>query len=357
MKGFLLSILSLTSLFSFSQKTDFSLTVFFKLSSQPKQIIIYQNDELKADTLIYPENDTLQYNGTISKPGTFQIRCDSSASVGFWIDNIPLSFTLSEIVGRRILKISDLNGSQDAVLLYKMTEPRNFPLVKGFSNLSREAKDSALRAADRVYYNIIDSLFVTNPNSPILPFYIRLYERILGPETVSIFYNRLSAELQASERGGKIREFLERCVLLEKGAVVENFPMENPNGKKLSLHSVKAKYILLDFWASWCGPCRAENPQLIQVYKKFKDKGFEIIGISLDENREDWMKAIKKDNLDWLHVSKLKGWNNELTAKYKISSLPFSILLDSNYKVIGSSFLTRDLEGILHILYEKGSLQ
>ena len=309
------------------------------------------NDEWRTDTIAYPESNVLTYTGTLSKPGTFQLATDSAVALQYlWVDSIPASLILKEEktkYEKNKLIIKDIAGSDDTKLLFQLTEPRQLPVIKMYPNASKEMRDSASKVFSTFYYNIIDSLFTVRPESQVIPHYIRFYERMLGTETTRLLYDRLNTSQQNSEQGQKIKEFLDRNFILSKGTLIENFNMKQPNGKKLSLHNIKGSYILLDFWASWCGPCRAENPHLIKLYEKFNKKGLQIIGISLDDDKKDWVKAIEKDKLPWLHVSELKGWENQLAEKYKISSVPFTILLDSNYKVVANQFSASQLDPLL----------
>jgi len=362
MRKLLLIISFFSSLFSLAQKTNFSLTVAFKRIVPAKHVYVLMNDERRIDTLLYPINDTLIYNGTINKPGSFQIATDSSASKYVWIDSHPISCTLTEErtkMGNIVLQISNLEGSEDTKLLFQMAQPRIISSAHYPASLTREQRDSVSKEfrlkTNAFYYNIVDSIFIARPNSPIIPFYIRFYQRTLGPDTAALFYKRLNNELQNSEQGLKIKEFLDQCVLLKIGTVIENFSMRNQKGKKQSLHRVSAKSILLDFWASWCLPCRAENPNLVNLYKKYHDKGFEIIGISLDDDKKDWLRAIEKDKLEWHHVSELKRWKNSIAEKYKISSVPFTILLDKNYKVVAVNFSAGQLDPLLNELTNSSS--
>ena len=119
-----------------------------------------------------------------------------------------------------------------------------------------------------------------------------------------------------------------------------NFTQNDVNGKSVSLASLRGKYVLVDFWASWCGPCRAENPNVVKTYSKFKDKNFTVLGVSLDQDKAKWVEAIKKDGLTWTQLSDLKYWNNEVAVKFGIQSIPASFLVDPNGVVIG-----RDLRG------------
>jgi len=119
-----------------------------------------------------------------------------------------------------------------------------------------------------------------------------------------------------------------------EGTTVPDIELADPSGKMIKLSSLKGKYVLLDFWAAWCRPCRGENPNLVENYKKYKKDGFEIFQVSLDKTKEDWVEAIKKDKLDWVHVSDLQYWQSAAAQAYGISSIPASYLLDKDGKVI-----------------------
>lgn len=128
------------------------------------------------------------------------------------------------------------------------------------------------------------------------------------------------------------------------GSMAPDFTMNDTEGKPFKLSQLKGKYVLVDFWASWCGPCRGENPNVVEAYNKFKNKNFTILGVSLDDNKEKWLQAIKADNLTWKHVSDLKGWENMTVSLYGYNGIPYNVLLDPEGKIIATTLR----EGALH---------
>ena len=125
--------------------------------------------------------------------------------------------------------------------------------------------------------------------------------------------------------------------VLAIGAVAPEISLPNPDGQVVPLSSLRGKYVLVDFWAQWCRPCRVENPNVVAVYQQYNDRGFEVYGVSLDKTREKWLQAIEEDGLHWTQVSDLKFWNSEAARTYGITAIPFSILLDPEGRIIGKN--------------------
>jgi len=162
--------------------------------------------------------------------------------------------------------------------------------------------------------------------------------------TLDSLYKGLDPLMQTSYFGKKLKVALDAAVLTDIGKPAPAFVQNDVDGKPVSLASFKGQYVLVDFWASWCGPCRAENPNVVKAYKTYHPKGFAILGVSLDDSKDKWLAAIKKDQLPWTHVSDLKGWQNSVAELYGVKGIPTNYLLDKDGVIIAKSLRGEDLE-------------
>ena len=154
----------------------------------------------------------------------------------------------------------------------------------------------------------------------------------------------LDPSVRASVYVTELKKVADKMRITEIGSLAPDFTLNTPEGKPLTLSSLHGKIVLLDFWASWCVPCRKENPNVVAVYSKYKDKGFDILGVSLDREQGAWVKAIADDHLTWNHVSDLKFWQSEAAIKYGVQSIPFTLLIDKEGKIIAKNLRGEELE-------------
>jgi len=189
-----------------------------------------------------------------------------------------------------------------------------------------------------------------NPASPVAVYALQQYVGWdINPDKAEPLFNSLSESNKQLPSAKLLWEDIDIAKKTGIGRIAMDFTQNDTLGHPVALSSLRGKYLLVDFWASWCGPCRAENPNVVKVFQKYKDRNFHIIGVSLDRpgQQEKWMKAIHDDKLEWTHVSDLQFWNNEVAKQYGIKAIPQNLLLDPEGKIIAKNLRGEELDAKL----------
>lgn len=315
------------------------------------------------------ENPGSSLAETKSKTGAFELstRLEAPTLLGFIVaDSLKTAVFLGNenvnITGSTDQKIDDwtFTGSKiqnDFTKFQQEFTPKFANLNQLAQTLqmsgNQEAK-STLETAVADIQRSVDEFIAANPASPVST--LAILSTISLTDDVALLEKRtnsLKPEALSNVLGGHLKQAIIDAKFNAVGSMALDFSQQDMRGKMISLSDFKGKYVLVDFWASWCGPCRRENVNLVKTYNKFKNKNFTVFGVSLDENTEKWSNAIKKDSLTWTHVSDLKGWDNEVARKYKIMSIPRNFLVGPDGKILAKDLRGEELDMKLAELLNK----
>lgn len=297
--------------------------------------------------------------GAAAMPGIFQLKVDEANQVLLLLDNktrLQLSGDAKSLPATYTVK-----GSKDAEVLRQLaqvmqgTKAQLESLGQRYNAAGQAGKTEEMKGIEKQYYVIqgrntaqVKDLVRRNATSLVGGFVATSF---LNPDEEFQFADSVAAvqrKAQPTSPFAKaLTERLEPLRATAAGTPAPEIDLPTPAGAKLALSSLRGKYVLLDFWASWCGPCRQENPNVVRAYNQFKDKGFTIYSVSLDQDKAKWEKAIAADGLTWHHVSDLAGWNSVAGAAYGIRAIPQSFLLDPQGRIIAKNLRGEALQAKL----------
>ncbi|RYE18987.1 MAG: AhpC/TSA family protein [Sphingobacteriaceae bacterium] len=265
-------------------------------------------------------------NGTIAVNGKDSVKTAKITGSKLNDDNVKLAAAIKPVLD----KAQVLNNQYQ-----KASEAERPKLAEQFTALQTEQKAviKTFIQQNKASLVSLDALRVFGGPSPS-------YDEVMP------LFNSLAAAVQSTSNGQDYKAAIEKLKATSVGAIAPDFTQNDPAGKPISLSSFKGKYVLLDFWASWCGPCRQENPNVVKAYNQYKNKNFTILSVSLDRpNAKDaWLQAIKDDGLTWNHVSDLQFWNNQVAKLYSIQSIPGNFLIDPTGKIVAKDLRGEELE-------------
>ena len=320
----LLLLLVTISISSFSQPQNEKFEIIGTVSGFPDSSYIKLYD-VSTDTNVLMDsaqiiNGNFTFKGTINKGKDYQsvgIVFDSENLNFFWLENDVIHFNAEK--GKFYDAIITGSSMQDEA------NQLNALVQKNPNN------ETAIR---------IDYI-KSHPNSLSSGFQLMIFSSRLGKDTSKLLYDGFSERVKQSEFGKSVNEYLTWAKNIKVGGKYADFTLPDIDGINVSLSDYKGKYVLLEFWGSWCNPCRRENPNLVKTYNEFKDKGFDILGVSIETKRDKWVGAIQQDNIVWKNVSDLKGGNNKAALIYGTYYYPANYLIDPNGIIIA-----KDLRGV-----------
>ena len=299
----------------------------------------------KADV----KNGSFEFTGNVSEPtGAYIMVIGQRGAIPFMLENANITISAGHagltVTGSEGQKIYDqfmainATAQQEAMKLQQEFQAAN----------GDQAKIQAIQEAYAKLMTDVQAketeLIKANPDSYVSACVIASGMGQMEYEQLKERYNLLGEKAKAGAQGKAIAAQIAKLESTAIGQIAPNFTITTPEGESISLYDIKGKVKLIDFWASWCGPCRGENPHVVEIYKEYHPKGLEIFGVSLDNNKEAWVKAIADDGLVWKHGSDLKGWQSAPAQLYSVSGIPHTVLLDENNKIIAKNLRGDELK-------------
>ncbi len=348
----------------YSCKTDskpkgFVLNGFIKNISD--QAVIYLNIDNKVVDSSVVVNEKFNFTGSVDEPTSAVIMVKNTNYYKFiWLENNTIEFNGEKGDFRNsIIKGSITQKDDDN--LYKILLPiekkrDSLSALLSDPNSSPENSEAIFKAFNQTMTEsgLANQNFIkNNPNSPVSLHVLNIYKTTWGKDITQNLFALFNKENQLSKKGALISKYLEIYGNPQIGEKYIDFEQHNVNGEMIKVSDILSDYTLIEFWASWCGPCRQSNPELVKLYSDFNDKGFEIIGVSLDNEKTNWTKAIEQDKLNWTNVSDLKGSENEGALRYGVNGIPDNILIDKNGVIIARRVIPENLRKSFELAFGK----
>ncbi|ANE49818.1 TlpA disulfide reductase family protein [Flavisolibacter tropicus] len=346
MKKLLLSLVFLPAL-AFAQSNQFVVSGTIKGAADGSDVKLLSTQNKTPIATGKVKGGQFSLKGELSEPNLFWLSVGKEQPQYIYLESGTIKVTGSTKAIKDI-KVEGSKSHADFDGFRKVFDPLVAQLNAKAEQIQKNTDDVKRSELMHVYDSLgktiasnVTNFVTSHPSSYVSPFVLFVTAQF-SPDitTVEQNYQKLDSAVRFSGIGKALSEYIAYNKVGSVGSEAMEFSQADTAGHPVSLSSFRGKYVLIDFWASWCGPCRRENPNVVKAYEKFKDKNFTVLGVSLDQEKDAWVKAIEKDKLHWTQVSDLQFWSNAVAQLYRVQSIPQNFLIDPNGKIIA-----KDLRG------------
>jgi len=315
-----------------------SFTLKGKLSDSPAKMLylIYQDGGIEQRDSAIVKDGSFVLKGSLHRPVYARLYSDKKdVNIRFWLERSMLQLVQNSdkkyiVTGGTIA--NEQKEMNECLAEFNHKEEQ----IKAEKGLDSAARNQAMTALRTAKLQAIEAFVRQHPSSPISTEQVAnlAVTPEIDPEKVVALFELLSPEQQSAAQGEQIKSYVAEIIRKAKPQIAPDFTILNVHGETVKLSDYRGKYLLLDFWASWCAPCRKENPNVLKAYQHFHSSGLEILAVSLDTNKEAWLAAIKQDGLPWQHVSDLQGWKSALAKLYQVMGIPDNYLIGPDGQIL-----------------------